>query len=146
MSLFTWGKFRAEVDETVTRRYYTSSPVWDCTCGHCRNFLALARRRELPGEVLRLLDGLSIPPEKATYVCELYHEGETLYYEVAYRLSGRVLAGPERAAAPFGSVELLCGQEDAPGTAGDFPTPRFDLIFYVWLPWALDEPIEGQHE
>ena len=33
-----------------------------CPCGHCRNFVALARERKLPEELLAILDSLSIPP------------------------------------------------------------------------------------
>ena len=63
------------MDEQATRACYAQAPDWDCTCGHCRNFLALARERKLPEELLAILDSLSIPPEKATYVCELYDDG-----------------------------------------------------------------------
>ncbi len=143
MSGYIWGGFNVEMDEAATRRWYETGPVWDCTCGHCRNFVELARRRGLPQTVLSLLDKLSIPPEKATYVCEFCDKDEMLYYQVAYRVSGRVLSGPENQSAPFGGVEVLCCREIAPGTAEDFPEPWFDLEFYLCLPWMLDEPMGG---
>ena len=143
MKEYEWGGFRVEIDEETTRDYYSDSIEWDCTCGHCRNFVELARRRELPGDVLELLDKLSILPEKASYVCELYDKDGMLYYEVAYRLSGRILSGRSNKSTPFGDVEALCCREIAPGTAEEFPEPWFDVEFYLWLPWVLDEPIGG---
>ena len=71
--LSLWG-YELEVDEQATRAWYAQAEEWGCTCGHCRNFLALARERKLPEEILHILDSLSIPAEKATYVCELYHD------------------------------------------------------------------------
>ncbi len=146
MTRYTWGGFHVEVDEAATRRWYGTGPVWDCTCGHCRNFVELAKRRALPRAALELLDKLSIPPEKATYVCELYDKDGTLYYQAVYRLAGRVLAGLENSATPFGDVDVFCGEEAAPGTAEEFPEPYFDLEFYLWLPWILDEPLDGPAE
>lgn len=144
MDVYTWGGFTVEVDGAVTRNWYGTSPVWDCTCGHCRNFVELARRRELPTAVLSLLDKLSIPAEKASYVCELCHKDGRLYYQVAYRLSGRVRSGPGKGFVPIGDVGIFCGEENAPGTADGFPAPCFDLEFDLWLPWVLDEPIDGR--
>jgi len=140
---FRWGSVSTEVDEAAVRQWYGAAPQWNCACGHCRNFVELARRRALPDALLELLDRLSVPPEKASYVCELYDKDGRLFYEAAYRLAGRVLSGPERSTVPFGDIEILCGRETAPGTAERFPEPYFDLECYLWLPWALDEPIAG---
>ena len=74
MTEFAWHGYTVEVDGPATRAWYAQAEEWSCTCGHCRNFLALAKERRLPEELLEILDGLGIPPEKATYVCELYHD------------------------------------------------------------------------
>ena len=74
MTEFAWHGYTVEVDEPATRAWYAQAGDWGCDCGHCRNFLALAKERRLPEELLNILDGLGIPPEKATYVCELYHD------------------------------------------------------------------------
>ena len=63
---------QVEVDEAATRDWYAQSEGWACDCGHCRNFLTLARERQLPTTVLENLDKLGIPPEKTTYVGVLY--------------------------------------------------------------------------
>ena len=145
MGVYTWEGYQVEVDEETTRAYYSDSIEWECTCGHCRNFVLLAQERRLPVDILALLDKLSIPPEKASYVCELYDKDEKIYYQVNYRLAGRVLEGPEKAASSLGETGLLCGRETAPGSADDFPEPFFDLMYFFWLPWIDNIPL-GPHE
>jgi len=142
MRQFDWYGCQAEIDVDTTRRWYETSPVWDCPCGHCRNFVALARDRRLPEEALSILDELGVPPEKATYVCELYHENGNLLYQVLYRLSGRPVKGEMRHIYPWGEMGLHIDVFE-PSSAEDFPPPWFDLELNFWLPWALDEPIEG---
>ena len=68
MTCFSWFGYEVEADETATAAWYAQAEDWGCACGHCRNFLALARERRLPEEILAILDSLRIPPEKATYV------------------------------------------------------------------------------
>lgn len=145
MGIYTWGNFRVEVDEEATRAWYEQAEEWDCTCGHCRNFVLLVREGQLPEELLALLDKLGVPPEKASYVCELYEKEEKLYYQVNYRMAGRVLEGPESGSIPFGGLELSCGREAAPGPTDNFPEPYFDLMFFLWLPWIDNIPL-GPHE
>ena len=145
MGVYTWEGYQVEVDEETTRAYYSDSIEWECTCGHCRNFVLLAQERRLPVDILALLDKLDIPPEKASYVCELYDKDEKIYYQVNYRLAGRVLEGPEKAASSLGETGLLCGRETAPGSADDFPEPFFDLMYFLWLPWIDNIPL-GPHE
>ncbi len=143
MGVYTWGEYKVEIDEEATRGWYEKAGEWDCTCGHCRNFVLLARERQLPGEILDLLDKLGIPPEKASYVCELYDKDEKLYYQVNYRVAGWVLKEPKKMPSPSDKYALHCGREIAPGTADDFPEPFFDLMLFFWLPWVLPETIEG---
>ena len=136
----------AEADEPATRRWYAGAPQWDCDCGHCRNFLALARRRQLPPEVLELQDRLEIPPEKATYVCEMYHEETTLFYQIGYRLAGTLLeAAPGSPEAGYTEIHIS-RERCAPFEAPDFPEPSFELELWISLPWILDEPIDGREE
>ena len=158
MTAVSWYGYTAEVDEQTTKDYYAQAPDWDCICGHCRNFVALARARKLPAEILEILDELHIPPEKATYVCELCY-GEDwrekgLLYEVSWRVAGTVVKQPEsreNEGTPWGppswlrSCWLMLGHETCP-VAKDFPQPHFDLDISLYLPWMLDEPIEGPNK
>lgn len=123
-----------EVDEASTHRWYATAEEWGCACGDCRNFLALARKRQLPAFVLEHLDKLGIPPEKATYVCRMYPDGDGQHYQFSYRIAGNIL-----------SVEATgeagrCCHEPYPYGAPGFPEPHFDLELWVTLPWVLDEP------
>ena len=154
MSRFAWYGYEAEVDEQATRACYAQAPDWDCICGHCRNFLALARARKLPGELLAILDSLSIPPEKATYVCELDDRDwkeKGVLYEISWRLAGAVIKKPEsreNEGTKWGppvrlpGFQLMLGHEVCP-VEPDFPAPHFDLDVSLYLPWTLDEPVEG---
>ena len=159
MTRFSWFGYEAEVDEQTVRSWYAQADEWGCTCGHCRNFLALARERKLPGELLSILDSLSILPEKATYVCELYHDEswreKGLLYELCWRLPGQILdkpagedCGPNWGPAvkfPWGDIAL--GHEGDPcSEAENLPKPNFDLICTMYLPWGLDEPVDGPNE
>ncbi len=56
------GEYLVEIDRNVTREWYAAAEGWSCSCGDCRNFLALARAGRLPEPVLSLLDSLGIPP------------------------------------------------------------------------------------
>ena len=98
MKRLSWYGYTVEVDEATTRTWYARAEDWSCACGHCRNFVALAKERKLPEEILSILDSLSIPPEKATYVCELYHDEswqeKGLLYEISWRVAGAVTGQP----------------------------------------------------
>ena len=155
MTNFSWYGYEAQVDLEATRSYYAQAPDWDCICGHCRNFSALARAGKLPEELLAILDSLSIPPEKATYVCELYYDKDWrekgLLYQLEWRIAGRVVKKPESRAnegTPWGppawlqSCWLMLGHETCP-VEPDFPEPNFDLDVSLYLPWVLDEPVDG---
>lgn len=130
----------AEIDEAATRAWYEAAPVWDCDCGHCRNFLALARARRLPPALLEVLDALSIPPEKATYVCQYEARPEGIFYQVNYRLAGRLL----RSAKEPGGMLAFAERDSYPLPAA-FPEPNFDLQCWLTLPWVLPEPVSGPH-
>ena len=155
MTRFSWFGYEAEVDERATRDWYAQADEWGCQCGHCRNFLALARQRKLPDEILNILDRLSIPPEKATYVCELDDRDwkeKGLLYQISWRVAGEVVKKPEskeNAGTPWGpptwlrSCWLMLGHEIYPYGAPGFPQPNFDLDVSLYLPWVLDEPVEG---
>jgi len=125
--------FHVEIDEESTLRWYAAAEDWSCDCGDCRNFLALARERELPTVVLEKLDQLGIPPEKTTYVCQLYPDENGRHYQFSYRIAGSILSG--KATETVGR----CCHEPYPYGAPDFPEPHFDLEFDLTLPWVLDE-------
>lgn len=122
-----------EIDEAGTRQWYAHAEKWGCDCGDCRNFLALARGRQLPAFVLKPLDKLGILPEKATYVCRIYPDGEGHHYQFSYRIAGNILCGEEAGEAG------RCCHEPYPYGAPGFPEPHFDLEFWVTLPWVLEE-------
>ena len=155
MTRFSWHGYGAQVDERATRDCYEKAGAWDCSCGHCRNFLALARARRLPGELLAILDSVSIPPEKATYVCELYHEEnwreKGLLYELSWRVAGTILDKPagKDIGQDWGPVvelpwsNVMLGHNDYPYGAPDFPQPHFDLEFTMYLPWVLEEHVDS---
>lgn len=155
MTHFEWFGYTVEVDEPATRDYYAQAEDWGCECGHCRNFVALARERKLPEGLLAILDSASIPPEKATYVCELYHEEnwreKGLLYELSWRVAGTILDKPagKDIGQDWGPVvelpwsNVMLGHNDYPYGAPDFPQPHFDLEFTMYLPWVLDEHVDS---
>ena len=127
--------YQVEIDLETTLNWYRNVREWGCECGHCRNFLELARNRDLPATVTEALDSLDIPPEKATYVCELYTDDAGIHYQFSYRIAGRILAEPEN----NGTGNARCCHEPYPYGAPGFPLPHFDLEFYEVLPWTLNE-------
>ena len=133
MELFGYS---VSVDEEATRKWYEQAGTLDCTCGHCRNFLVLSKSRKLPPSVLETLDGLEIPPEKATYVCELYTDDNGVHYQVSYRIAGHILEEGERS-----DQSGRCTHEPYPYGAPNFPEPHFDLEFFLTFPWVLEEPV-----
>lgn len=126
--------YLVEMDHEVTQKWYSQADAWGCSCGHCRNFLAHARRKTLPDVVSAVLGELNIPAEKATYVSELYTDEEGIHYQFSYRLAGRILASPEQR-----DKNGRCCHEPYPYGAPNFPEPHFDLEFWVTLPWILEE-------
>lgn len=142
---YQFGDFRVEVDEEATRDWYEKAEEWDCTCGHCRNFVLLAEERKLPEEMLAILDRFGIPPKKANYVCEYNEKEDKLFYQVCYRLKGKILNKAE-GLVDIGNISLTCGPVGVPGvyvpgTAEDFPEPYFDLDFGILLPWIDGIPL-----
>lgn len=140
MKEYDFFGFRVEVEKSATQNWYAQAEEWSCNCGHCRNFLALAKERALPAPVLEMLDELEIPPEKATYVCEMYPDQDGHCYQFSYRVAGRILSGDETATVSQDWGAGGCGYERYPYGAPDFPEPHFDLEFWMTLPWVLDEP------
>lgn len=132
MKEISFGKSRVEVDTEATAGWYKRAAEWDCPCEACRNFIALAKGGLLPQSVLQALQQLSIPPEKATYVCNLYDD----FYQFSYRIAGNILKTPEEEAPQPG--EGHCCHEIYPYGAPDFPEPHFDLAFTEQLPWILE--------
>ena len=133
-----------EIDDVSTRRWYVDAEEWGCNCGDCRNFLALARKRQLPAFVFEHLDKLGIPPEKATYVCHLYDDEKGHLYQFSYRIAGNILSGETNILSGETATGAgRCCHETYPYGAPGFPEPHFDLEFWVTLPWVLDKPRTG---
>lgn len=133
-----------EVEEKATREWYETALEWDCDCGDCRNFLALAKQKKLPHPVQELLSRLSIPPEMATYVCELCPTERGHLYEFSYRICGRILEEQKDNYHPYPWGSVRCWHEDYPYGAPGFPAPHFDLSFCAELEWILNESEEGE--
>ena len=132
-----WG-FEVEIDEYATSAWYKTADLWGCKCKHCRNFLLAAQKRAFPDSVLQILDKLAIPPEKATYVCELYPIDGGHCYQFSYRIAGKILAEctpPKKQNVGIG----ICGYEIYPYGAPNFPEPHFDLEFSLNLSWVLED-------
>lgn len=128
---FCLGKSRLAVDTEATAAWYKHASEWDCPCAACRNFIALANGELLPRNVMQTLRKLAIPPEKATYVCNLYDD----FYQFSYRIAGNILKTPE-VGDPNPGEGRCCHEAYPYGTPG-FPAPHFDLEFMERLPWVL---------
>lgn len=138
MQEYSIGPYRMEICREATGRWYRQYSGWGCNCGHCRNFMKLAVQRKLPPYIHQILEELSVSPEKATYVCELFTDGEGIHYQFSYRLAGFVVNLPETEGGEYGG-QVRCCHEPYPYGAPDFPAPHFDLEFYAVLPWVLEE-------
>lgn len=128
--------FQVEIDEVATKEWYDKADEWSCECGGCRHFVALAKKKELPSAVIEMLEQLGISPEKATYVCEIITEEQKVLYQFSYRMMGTILKERDGDTKDFGWGEAYCGHEPYPYGAPGFPTPHFDLEFWVRLPKA----------
>ena len=128
--------YQVEIDKNATAKWYKASDGWGCDCGHCRNFLQAAKTKKLPSHITQILDALDIPPEKATYVGQLYTDTRGILYQFSYRIVGRIIHSPKEE----GTEEGRCCHEPYPYGAPGFPEPHFDLEFFTRLPWVLDEP------
>ena len=125
-----------EIDKEKTEQWYAQADDWGCDCGNCINFLEVVKRDLLPSHIKKHLESLHIPASKATYVCLL--DGEHLY-QFSYRIVGRILSGESVESAALDWGEVRCCHEPYPYGAPGFPTPHFDLEFWITLPWILDE-------
>jgi len=96
----------------------------------------------LPEDVIKILDTLVIPPEKATYVGELFTDEAGIHYQFSYRIAGRIIDIPN-ADSNTNCKDIRCCHEPYPYGAPGFPEPHFDLEFYAVLPWVLDETQRG---
>lgn len=132
------SKLPLHIDREPLEKWYRLAEPWGCTCGDCRNFLALARQRRLPQPVLDALDELGIPPEKATYVSTLMPLEDGALYHFSYRIAGTY---EREQSVPFDGGEARCCNDPYPYGAPGFPTPHFDLEFY--LPLARVLPKDG---
>lgn len=74
-----------------------------------------------------------IPPEKATYVCQIDSNEDGKHDQFSYRIAGNILC--EETSKGIGR----CCHEPYPYGAPGFPEPHFDLEFWLTLPWVLDE-------
>ena len=119
-----------EIDKEKTAQWYAQAEDWGCECGDCINFLEVAKRGLLPSHISKLLETLHIPATKATYVCLL--DGGHLY-QFSYRIAGNILSNESSQ-----ENDGRCCHEPYPYGAPDFPTPHFDLEFYVELPRVLE--------
>ena len=128
-----------EIDETATAQWYSGHESWGCECGHCRNFVALAKQNKLPEPIHAVLRDLKITADKATYVCQIAPKDQDQLYQFSYRLAGNILNKDAANSATTEWGEIRCCNDPYPYGAPGFPTPHFDLEFWVILPWVPDE-------
>lgn len=131
--------FEVTINESDTKEWYLTSETGCCECGDCRNFLELCKRNELPAAVHAILKELNIASEKATYVCEIMPKDGGHLYQFSYRIAGRILNEDAAESTVSDWGEVRCCHEPYPYGAPGFPTPHFDLEFWVTLPWVLEE-------
>lgn len=81
--------YLVEIDKEATKDWYYTFKGWRCDCGHCQNFLLLAKKKELPNAVLDTLIAFGVLPEKPTYVCEIASEEGQILYQFSYRMAER---------------------------------------------------------
>ena len=105
-------EFQVEIDETETTEWYSTKEPWRCECGDCRNFLELSNRNELPEAVHAI-------SERTKYCIRKSH--------LCMRDQSMVV--------DWG--EVRCCHEIYPYRAPGFPTPHFDLKFWVTLSWGV---------
>lgn len=134
MKEFNLFGFKVEIDEVATKEWYDNADEWSCECGDCRHFVALAKKRELPSAVIEKVNRFGINPEKATYVCEIVTEEHKVLYQFSYRIAGNILKERVGDSEDYGWGKAYCGHEPYPYGAPGFPTPHFDLEFWVRLP------------
>ena len=139
--------YEVQIDKAATAGWYEKSEGWGCECGHCQNFLALVRQKQLPTAVLDLLSNLNILPEKPTYVCEICPTEKGNLYQFNYRVAGCILNEPHpNDTIQFDWGEGFCGHDSYPYGAPDFPEPYFDVMFFMEFPWVLDEQESKRNE
>ena len=131
-------EFQVELDENATAEWYLTSEPWGCECDDCRNFLALSKHNKLPKGIYALLKEWNIAPEKATYVSEILPKEGGHLYQFSYRIAGRMLNEDTAKSTIADWGEVRCCHETYPYGAPGFPTPHFDLEFWVTLPWELE--------
>ena len=129
--------YLVESDTEAIQNWYKKSEGWNCDCGHCKNFLLLAKEKKLPSAVLEILEKFDIPPEKPTYVCEILEEKEKLLYQFSYRMAGNIVKERTEESSALEWGEVYCRHEPYPYGASKFPKPHFDLEFWIRLPWVL---------
>lgn len=134
MKEFDLFGFQVEIDEMATKEWYDKADEWSCECGDCRYFVALAKKKALPSAVLDILEQFGITPEKATYVCEIITEEHKVLYQFSYHMVGNILVEKDGGTKKFGWGEVCCAHEPYPFGAPEFPTPHFDLEFWMRLP------------
>ena len=137
MNEFYLFGYQVEIDKEATKDWYDTFKGWRCDCEHCQNFLLLAKKKELPNAVLQTLGILGVLPEKPTYVCEISSEEGQILYQFSYRIAGNIIKEKEGFIEEPEWGEARCCHEIYPYGAPDFPTPHFDLGFWIRLPWIL---------
>lgn len=121
------GSAWVEVDTNATKEWYERTTEWSCTYEGCRRFVELAKSNRLPYSALSVLRRLSVPPEKATYVCRLADD----FNDFSYRIVGKIVEdNPEQSES---QNECICMTE-YPYPCNDFPSPHFDIGFFMNLP------------
>ena len=134
MKEYNINNYQVVINLNSTKDWYEKSNGWNCECAHCRNFIQLAKNKDLPIHIIEILDELGIPIDKPTYVGELYTDEKGIFYQFSYRMMGEIMSEPNET-----QKDIRCCHDPYPYGAPNFPEPHFDLEFYVELPWVIDD-------
>ena len=68
--------YQVEVNKQATKEWYSKFKGWGCDCEHCKNFLLLAKKRQLPEPILDTLKELDVKLEDIFYA---FYKGKDVF-------------------------------------------------------------------
>ena len=147
------GRWTVAYDAVTTRRLYSATEAWDCTCTDCENFRAVGLGAFSPA-LLALLKKLGIDPLKPAELCHIGDTGQEMPTQGWFHFVGRIQHGEDawRPVSATGSV--LEAEEFSPGEEIGFSNdlalvpeplrghPLIQLEFAVTVPWIIGAQAE----
>ena len=152
--IFTFGRFKIDVDVEKTREFYSSENALvtskQCTCNACQNYDRAIMTA--PSAVLDFLRSLGIDPQKPGevfgYLPEPNEDG-IYFYGGWYHIVGTMLSGEIESKTVDSSnsykpdpdfdfsVSFSGDREKMGWIEKDFPEPIIELLVSTNLPWLL---------